>query len=56
MRTIRFSKEQHAAISAAGEELANLLFPVDEEDANGGCYISAARSNASFQRTASGAR
>jgi len=30
----RMSEEQHAAMSAAGEELANLLFPVEEEDAN----------------------
>lgn len=29
------SEEQHAAMSAAGEELASLLFPVDDEDANG---------------------
>ena len=30
----KMSEEQHAAMSAAGEELANLLFPVEEEDAN----------------------
>lgn len=27
----KMSEEQHAAMSAAGEELANLLFPVEEE-------------------------
>lgn len=30
----KMSEEQHAAMSAAGEELANMLFPVEEEDAN----------------------
>lgn len=30
----KMSEEQHAAMSAAGEELANLLFPVEEEEAN----------------------
>ena len=30
----KISEEQHAAMSAAGEELANLLFPVEEEDSD----------------------
>jgi|CXWL01.1.fsa_nt_gi AbiV family abortive infection protein len=29
------SEEQHAAMSAAGEELANLLFPIEEDGADG---------------------
>jgi AbiV family abortive infection protein len=31
----KMSEEQHAAMSAAGEELADLLFPVEEEDTDG---------------------
>lgn len=31
----KMSEEQHAAMSAAGEELANMLFPVEVEDVDG---------------------
>lgn len=30
----KMSEEQHVAMSAAGEEMANLLFPMESEDAN----------------------
>ena len=31
----KMSEEQHAAISSAAEELTNLLFPAEVEDADG---------------------